>query len=243
MKAPLVSVITVVYNNKDGIETTLKSIAAQTYTPIEYIMIDGGSTDGTKEVISQYQNLISVFASEPDNGIYDAMNKGLNLATGELIGIINSGDHYEPGTVETIVNSFQENPGAAIFHGVLRVFDASGQFKAIVGNHSSFLSTGMIEHPTCFVKRELYLKYGGFNLTYSSSSDYDFMLRMKELKVNFMFIEKILANYYTGGISFQKPALLETLQIKHRYGLISTVKKVLLENIINIKAAFKREPH
>jgi glycosyltransferase involved in cell wall biosynthesis len=239
MKTPLVSIITVVYNNKQGMEKTLCSIASQTYTALEYIVIDGGSTDGTTEIISRFQDKISILISEPDKGIYDAMNKGLRLAKGELIGIINSGDFYENDAVDMVVNSYHENPQAAIFHGILRVFDESGQVKSIIGNHSSFLDKGMIEHPTCFVKREIYQKYGVFNLAYQSSSDYDFMLRMKKLKVNFMFIEKILANYYTGGISFQTTALLETLKIKQQYGLISIYKKVLLENIIKIRAVLK----
>lgn len=239
MESPLVSIITVVYNNKQGIEKTLGSIAAQTYTALEYIVIDGGSTDGTLEIINRYQDNIDVFVSEPDKGVYDAMNKGLGLATGQLIGIINSGDFYEKDAIETVVNSYHENPEVAIFHGILRVFEASGEFKSIVGNHSSFLAKGMIEHPTCFVKRGVYQKHGGFNLAYKSSSDYDFMLRMRKLKVSFMFIEKILANYYTGGISFQTTALLETLQIKQHYGLISMFKKVLLRHIISLRAKLK----
>lgn len=239
MKSPLVSIITVVYNNKQGIEKTLSSIVAQTYTSLEYIVIDGGSTDGTLEIISLYQDHIDIFISEPDRGIYDAMNKGVGLATGQLVGIINSGDFYESDAIETVVNSYHENPEAGIFHGILRVFDASGEFKSIIGNHSSFLAKGMIEHPTCFVKRAVFQKYGVFNLAYKSSSDYDFMLRMKKLKVSFMFIEKILANYYTGGISFQTTALLETLRIKQQYGLISMFKKVLIERIISLRAKLK----
>ncbi|MEJ5961287.1 glycosyltransferase family 2 protein [Pedobacter immunditicola] len=239
MESPLVSIITVVYNNKQGIEKTLSSIVSQTYTAIEYIVIDGGSSDGTLDILSRYQAHISIFISEPDEGIYDAMNKGISLATGELIGIINSGDFYEKDALETVVNSYREHPEAAIFHGVLRVFEATGAFKSIIGNHSSFLAKGMIEHPTCFVKREIFQQHGAFNLAYKSSSDYDFMLRMKELKVSFMFIEKILANYYTGGISFQTTALLETLQIKQHYGLISKFKKVLIEQIISFRAKLK----
>ena len=239
MKDPLVSIITVVYNNKEGIEKTLSSMVFQTYTAIEYIVIDGGSTDGTLEIISRYQDRINIFISEPDKGVYDAMNKGIGLSTGQLIGMINSGDFYENDAIETVVNSYFENPEVAIFHGVLRVFEASGEFKSIIGNHSSFLAKGMIEHPTCFVKRAVFQQYGAFNLAYKSSSDYDFMLRMKEHQVSFMFIEKVLANYYTGGISFQTPALLETLQIKQQYGLISKFKKVLIGYIISLRAKLK----
>jgi glycosyltransferase involved in cell wall biosynthesis len=240
MNAPLVSIITVVYNDKDGLKKTLDSIASQTYAPIEYIVIDGDSTDGTKEIIKHYGSIISIAVSEPDHGIFDAMNKGLNLATGDLVGIINSGDHYEPDTVEAMVKSAELNPGAGIFHGLLRVFEASGQFKSIIGNHSSFLDIGMIEHPTCFVKRKLYQEYGNFSLDYKSSADYEFMLRMKKFNVCFYFIEKIMANYYTGGMSFQTNALLETIQIKYRYGLISVLKKVFLVNLIKIRTLINK---
>jgi glycosyltransferase involved in cell wall biosynthesis len=236
MKRPLVSVITVVFNNKDGIEKTLKSIEGQRYAAIEYIIIDGGSTDGTQDVIRRYSSVVNTFISEPDQGIYDAMNKGLKLAKGELAGILNSGDHYEPDTIETVVQAYEDNPYAAVFHGILRVFNASGEFKSVIGNHSSFLTTGMIEHPTCFVKRELYNDYGYFSPIYLSSSDYEWMLRMRKYGVKFYFIEKILANYYTGGISFQTNALLETLMIRERYGFISGWRRLILTCVIKLKA-------
>ncbi|WP_432712743.1 glycosyltransferase family 2 protein [Pedobacter sp.] len=240
MTKPLVSIITVVLNNRQGIERTLKSIAAQKYVPIEYIIIDGGSTDGTQEIIGDYAALLHQYISEPDGGIYYAMNKGVALAHGSIVGLLNSGDHYEADAIEAVVNAYLDYPEGDIFHGMLRVFDQSGAFKSVIGNHSSFLSTGMIEHPACFVKRAVYEKHGGFNLNYKSSSDYDFMLRMKRLGVNFVFIEQILTNYYTGGISFQTRALLETLQIRKAFGLISPLKKMLLENIIKLRAFLKK---
>jgi glycosyltransferase involved in cell wall biosynthesis len=239
MKRPLVSVITVVFNNKDGIEKTLKSIEGQHYPSIEYIIIDGGSTDGTQDVIRRYSSVVNTFISEPDQGIYDAMNKGLKLAKGELAGILNSGDHYEPNTIETVVRAYEDKPDTGVFHGILRVFDASGQFKSVIGNHSSFLPTGMIEHPTCFVKRDLYNDYGYFSPIYHSSSDYEWMLRMRKYGVKFHFIEKILANYYTGGISFQTNALLETLMIRERYGFISGRRRLTLTWVIKLRARIK----
>ncbi len=239
MERPLISIITVVFNNKDGMEKTLKSIEKQHYSPLEYIVVDGGSSDGTQEVIRRYSSLVSIFISEADKGIYEAMNKGLQLATGVLVGLLNSGDHYEPDAIKNVVLAFEENPDAAIFHGILRVFEESGQFKAIIGNDSSFLTTGMIEHPTCFVKNELYLKYGYFNLGYQSSSDYEWMLRMRNQGVKFHFIEKVIANYYTGGISFQTHALLETLKIRERYGFISYARRMILTLIIKLRAVIK----
>jgi len=240
MSKPLISIITIVYNNCEGIERTLKSVLDQTYPSIEYIVIDGGSTDGTREIIQQYQSGITVFVSEPDNGIYDAMNKGLKLATGELIGIINSGDHFENYTVKRVVNAYFDKPAYDVYHGMIRVFSANGQFQYVIGNDHSFLTTGMIEHPSCFVKRTIYERYGYFSLEYKSSSDYDFMLMLLKKKAEFYFIECILANFYAGGMSSKPTAILESLRIRHKYGLISTTKRVLFENFIKLRYRIRK---
>jgi len=103
-----VSIITVVYNNRNFIETAIKSVLSQTYKNIEYIVIDGGSKDGTKEIIEKFKDKISEFISEPDKGIYDAMNKGLKLATGDIVGILNSDDFYaDKFVLEKVAKKFQ----------------------------------------------------------------------------------------------------------------------------------------
>jgi len=239
MKQPLISIITVVYNNKAGIEKTLISVANQTYAAIEYIVIDGGSNDGTSEVIGRYLSGITHYLCEHDHGIYDAMNKGIQLATGELIGIINSGDFYEKEAVAYMVEAYMRTPLADVYHGMLRVFDETGRFLSISGHDSSFLSTGMIEHPTCFVKNAAYRKYGQYSLLYRSSSDYEFMLRLQKQGASFHFVENIIANYFTGGMSYQQKAITETLEIRYQYGLISRVKKIVLGTILKLKAASK----
>ena len=117
MSNPLVSIITVTYNAEKYLEQTIKSVISQSYKNIEYIIIDGMSSDGTVDIIKRYQKYIAHFSSEPDKGIYDAMNKGIKKANGELIGIINSSDFYEPDAVETVVSAYLQNKGAGIFHG------------------------------------------------------------------------------------------------------------------------------
>jgi len=240
MNQPLISIVTVVYNNKDGILATVKSVLAQSYPAIEYIVIDGGSTDGTKAIIEEHSARISNFVSEPDHGIYDAMNKGIALATGELIGIINSGDYLETDAVENIVRAFAAHPDADVYHGILRVFSESGQFMQVIGNASTFLSTGMIEHPTCFVKKSAYERFGYFDLRYKSSADYDFMLRLFEEKARFHFIECILANFFMGGMSSKSVAVLETVNIRYAHGLISPVKKSFLTALTQLRFALKK---
>lgn len=234
----LISIITVVYNNQEGIGKTIESVINQTYNRIEYIIIDGGSTDGTLSVIENYRKHISSVLSERDGGIYDAMNKGIKIAKGELIGIINSGDFYEPDAVQNIVNTYVSSPSTDVFHGILRIFSESGKILSVRGSHSNVLSYEMIQHPTCFVKRSVYDKFGYYSLEYKSSSDYEFMLRIWKNNVEFYFLEMILANYYTGGMSYQPMAFLETVRIRHRYALISTGRRILNEAIYYLKGVF-----
>lgn len=237
---PLISIITVVYNDKHGISKTIDSVLGQSYKNIEYIVIDGASTDGTKEIIMNYHSSLAHFISEPDNGIYAAMNKGISLASGAFIGIINSGDHYEPGALELLSKAIIDNKEIDIFHGILRVFQASGDLFHLIGSHSSCLHLTMIEHPTCFVSKNSYLELGKYDEKYASSADYDFMLRMRLNKVQFMFLETIIANFYLGGMSSTNKAILETLKIKERYKLNSKLHTVLMKTYLKFRNILKQ---
>jgi len=205
---PLVSVITVVFNNKDTIESTIKSVLGQTYKNIEYIVVDGGSTDGTVDVIKKYNKYISKWISEPDNGIYDGMNKGIKMATGQIIGILNSDDVCADNKViEVVVKAIEENSADCCW-GDLVYIDRENTDKIIRYWKSSEFKEGkfkrgwMPPHPTFFVKKYVYEKYGYFNLDFPIAADYELMLRLLEkYKIRSCYIPKVLVKMRTGGKS------------------------------------------
>src|SRR5690606_12044873 len=181
-ETPLVSIITVSFNSSETIENTILGTLNQTYDNLEYIIVDGASSDKTLDIIKKYEgsfkekNIFYKYISEPDKGIYDAMNKGIRMCSGELIGIINSDDWYEANAVENIVVTYLDNKDVDIFHGLLRYISYDGQLDSISGHHSRLLHRTMIEHPTCFVKSECYLRIGLFDSNYRSAADYEWML-------------------------------------------------------------------
>lgn len=222
--APLVSIITICYNSEATIEQTIQQVLAQTYSNIEYIIIDGGSKDSTLRIIDKYKSKISVIVSEPDKGIYDAMNKGINRANGELIGIINSDDWYEVYTVEKVINHYLTLPSASntVIYGMIRLWKENKEF-AIRRFHHNFLHETVIQHPTCFVPKTLYVKYGSFNSKYRIAGDYDLLNRFAENNVVFSNIDVVLANFRIGGASTKLSYIgaIEYLKIKREKGFIA----------------------
>lgn len=196
---PIFSIITVTYNSEKYLEQTIKSVLSQDFQDFEYIIIDGGSTDKTLDIINKYSNSISYWVSEKDNGIYDAINKGIRASKGKYIGIINSDDWYEEGSFLKISNVF-EDIQIDILCGLLRLWE-DNYTLGVQGNASNFLKYGMISHPTCFVKREVYEKVGLFNSNFKIAGDYDFMMRCFNNNCSFHFLEVIIANFRTSGIS------------------------------------------
>ena len=216
MYNPLVSIITIVYNGEAHIEQTINSVLNQTYSKIEYIIIDGGSKDNTVAIIQKYESRIANWISEVDKGISDAFNKGLARASGEIVGIINADDWYEPDAVNLVVN--------AIKH-----YDvAYGDVQYWVDSKKSFLQTSSAEllerqvsviHPAVFVKSESYQKYGGFDTNYKCAMDYELLLRLKINKCKFVHIPIVLSNMRWEGLSDKRWMLgcKETLKIKNHY--------------------------
>ncbi len=210
-----VSIITVVYNGITHLEQTIQSVLAQSYDNIEYIIIDGGSTDGTVELIKKYEDQIAYWVSESDNGIYDAMNKGIAQASGEIVGLINADDWYTFDAVENVIEVFQ-NTDVSVVHGAMQIIHENGShFLKIASPDMSNLKKGMLlNHPTVFAKRILYEKYGNFNTSYRIVADWEMMMRWWLKEVKFVGIDKTLAHFRMGGVSSEY--LKKSFHEKHR---------------------------
>lgn len=220
---PLVTIVTVCYNSEATIRKTIESVLRQTYNNIEYVVIDGNSQDRTMDIIQEYQECFRErmkLVSEPDQGIYDAMNKGIRLAGGELIGILNSDDHYEEDAVERIVNAW-DHKGMQILYGLMRTLKDGKEHSVSMLSHH-FLNEHMIWHPACFVTKDVYEKMGFFDTRYQSVADYDFMLRARDSgKVRFVPVYSVIANYRDGGMSKSSAGYLEGLKFRRDKGLLS----------------------
>ena len=204
-----VSIITVCYNSEATIRDTIESVLAQTYSNIEYIIIDGASSDSTLSIINEYDNKISKLISEKDKGIYDAMNKGVKIATGEIIGILNSDDFYENNKViSTVVKNFASNPISDIAFGNI-VFVNPNQLDRIVRNYNAKhfeswkLRFGwMPPHPATFIRKRAYDTVGLYSLHYKISADYEMFVRLLLLnKLTFTYIDQVLVRMRAGGAS------------------------------------------
>ncbi|RZK50834.1 MAG: glycosyltransferase [Pedobacter sp.] len=220
---PVLSIITIVYNNVSDIERTICSIIDQDYKNIEYIVIDGNSSDGTKNIIEKYIDKIAKYISEPDNGIYDAMNKGLNLASGDYVLFMNSGDEiFDTTTVSAV---FASHPNADIYYGETEMYDENwvslGQRRhkaPKVFNWKSFKYGMNISHQAIYVKRTLAPQY---DLNYKYSADIDWIIKIAKKSTSIVNVNRYVAKYLVGGISKKKhwASLKERYKIlKHYYG-------------------------
>lgn len=235
INSPFFSIITVSFNSESTIENTLKSLLSQTFTDFEYILIDGNSKDGTLNIIKEYEEKFKMkdisfkWISEKDYGIYDAMNKGIKMSSGEIIGIINSDDYYENNALDIISRSVIEYPGNNVYHGLLKYYD-SGELISIKGDSSNILYKNMIQHPSTFVSRMSYIKFGLFDTKYKYVADYEFLLRLKFEKASFIFVPEILANFFDGGAGDNVKSVIESLKLKKEKKIIS--KKVYFFKVI-----------
>lgn len=239
----MISVITICKNEAARIEQTIKSVINQSYDAIEYIIIDGGSTDGSVDIIKSYLDKISYFISEPDNGIYDALNKGIMEAHGEIIGTINAGDYYEPDALKIVWDTYEKDPDSGILYGDLNFIynDGSAEyFKA--GDDLSRLPYGSINlgHCACFVQADTYVKQGLYDTTYKIAGDYDFLLRCYVNGIKFHHINSTLSNYRIDGISSTNHVLTfqETCAIALVHAKDEAMRNVIREGIADI---YKRE--
>jgi len=203
-----VSIITVTYNSALTIEDTIQSVLEQTYPNIEYIIIDGESTDDTLQKIEPYSDKLSKFVSEKDSGMYDALNKGIKLATGDIIGILNSDDFYtDKFVIEEVVKIFLEEHSDAVYAD-LQYVDSNHTNKIIrnwkSGNYKpgDFLYGWMPPHPTFFVKKDIYRKFGNFSMELKSAADYELMLRfIHKHQIRLSYLKRVIVKMRAGGMS------------------------------------------
>jgi glycosyltransferase involved in cell wall biosynthesis len=204
---PKISIITVVRNGEKTIRDCIESINRQT-VPVEHIIVDGASTDGTLNILKSYDGRISALISEPDNGVYDAMNKGLARAAGDVVGILNADDFYPRHDVlERVVRSL-ENSGVQAVYGDLKYVNKNDTSRVVrmwrAGSYDKkkLLYGWMLPHPTFFVRREVFERFGYFNTSMGSAADYELMLRfLFRYNLNAVYIPAVLVHMRAGGLS------------------------------------------
>ncbi|KKO18185.1 MAG: hypothetical protein BROFUL_03138 [Candidatus Brocadia fulgida] len=222
---PLVTIITVALNGVNYIEKTMKSVINQTYDNVEYVVIDGGSTDGTLDIVKKYKDSITYWISEPDDGISDAFNKGISLSAGDIIGILSAGDWYETDTIAQVVSHFSTGK-ADIVHGMSQYWDSSAKKTHLIcANHDLLHREMTVCHLTVFALRKCYTSIGLFRREFRYAMDYEWLLRAKVSGMTFLYINRCLAHSREGGISDRKwrSALWEVAQAKsiHFHGRIN----------------------
>jgi glycosyltransferase len=249
MNKPKISIITVVWNNKETIKDAIESVLNQTYENIEYIVVDGGSSDGTVDIVKSYGNRISKFVSEKDKGIYDGLNKGIALATGDVVAFLHSDDLYESDNIIAFVAKEFENGDLDGVYGDL-VYTSKNDTSKVLRYwkskdfESSLLKKGwMPAHPTLFLKRDVYEKFGGFDLGFKIAGDYDFMLRILSSGIKAKYVPQVLYKMRVGGESNKS---IKNIIRKSREDLraleknsVGGVRSLLIKNFSKIRQFLK----
>lgn len=203
-----ISILTTVFNNASEISHAIDSVLGQSYPQVEYIVLDGASTDGTQDIVHSYGNRIHRVISEPDKGMYDALNKGIKIATGEVIGILHSDDtYYAPHTLAHVASLFAAT-GCDAMYGDLEYVSKTDPSQVIRYWKSNpfdvkkFRYGWMPAHPTLFLKKSVYEKFGGFDLQYTIAADYDFMLRtLGSGQLHCEYLPEVITRMRVGGAS------------------------------------------
>ncbi len=218
----LVTIITVSDNGEKTTVQTFQNELHQACPDIDYLIISGKSSDSTMKIVEIYRMAFGgrmTVVSEPDNGIYDAMNKGVRMASGELIGIINSDDFYEQDAVEKIIKSYQKGMCAVLYGEVRNLVDDKEESVSILSHE--FLDRRMIGHPACFITKSAYDRYGLYDTKYCSVADYDLMLRYRDSGgVEFVPVYEIIANFRSGGMCSSQKAYFDLLKLQRDYSMI-----------------------
>ena len=227
---PLISIVTVVYNGEKYLEQTIKSVLDQGYDNVEYIIIDGGSIDSTLDIIKKYEAQIDYWVSEPDIGIYNAMNKGTSLCSGDYVAFLNADDWYNKDTVEIVVNRLARKQKVDYLFGNVAMYEngtISWVFKENLKKHKSNMPLG---HPSLYLKRSVLLTKK-FDENYKIVADYDLVLRLVNENYSYAYIDQTLANYRIGGISSTGDLAAEHFTLWHNhFGLIQAIDSYMLRH-------------
>jgi glycosyltransferase involved in cell wall biosynthesis len=217
-----ISIVTAVRNGAATVEETIRSVLDQADAEVEYIVVDGGSTDGTVEVIRRHESRIARWVSEPDEGISDAFNKGIALATGEVVGIISADDGLWPGAIAAVREAFARHPTADVVYGNA-VFLEPGGRSVVSRPERDFRYVHLrspLRHAAVFVRRDAYARYGGFDRGYRLAMDYDLILRFHLAGARFVYTDAPLAWIRAGGVSARnfRRTIAETRAISIAHG-------------------------
>ncbi|MEG0408093.1 MAG: glycosyltransferase family 2 protein [Bacilli bacterium] len=205
-----ISIITISYNSEKTIEETIKSVINQKNEELEYIIVDGGSRDSTCRIIEKYIESIDVFISEKDFGISDAFNKGIKLATGDFIGIVNSDDILYPNAIKKIKNICESTQNVDVIFGNIIQFEnrlSDGYIKKPNLNLSKLTYTFLLFHPAMFISKDAYKKYGMYSHNYKFAMDYELISKMFLNNAKFKYIDEVISAFREGGVSQRKMKL------------------------------------
>lgn len=203
MKLPKISIITITFNSESTLEETIRSVLSQDYPNLEYLIIDGGSSDNTLKIVKRYQDKIAIVISEPDNGISDAFNKGIRYTTGDLVGIINSDDLLLPNALKVLAENY--DPDVGVYRGNTVIWNDKTDSKLIAVPSMSFsvysFRRRKICHQSTFVLKKVYDEFGAFKTDFKYMMDADLLIRLYRNKVAFKYIAVNLAVFRLGGVT------------------------------------------
>lgn len=245
-----ISIITVVYNGAAHLDACMASVLGQSYPHIEYIVVDGASTDGSLAIAQRYSGRLAALVSEPDFGMYDALNKGIALATGDVIGILNADDLLaDDGVIARVAAAFEDEQVQAL-HGDLNYVAADDtgrvvrKWRAKQASKSDLASGWMPAHPTFYLRRALFERFGGYSLAYGSAGDYELMLRvLYQHSVASYYLPILMVLMRTGGMSnggFEQRyrAMLTDYKALKTNGVPMPMLVLLLKKIRKVKQYF-----
>ena len=223
---PLISIVTVVRNGEKHLEQTINSVLNQSYNNIEYIIIDGGSTDNTVEIINKYNNAIDYWISESDSGIYNAMNKGIVLCTGKYIAFLNADDWYAKNAISLVATAIKKDDVDYIF-GNVDMYESNICSWTFFPKLEDYKYQMPMPHPGLFVKKK-HLLAVGFDESYKTISDYNFVIYIIRKNLKYIYINRTLTNFRIGGLSSSSHKVEHLRLVYLNFGLLVFIKTLLL---------------